>query len=857
MAPFTRVLVANRGEIALRIVRACHEEGLESVAVYSDADRLSPHVRAAHRAVPIGAAPAAESYLDIAKLLEAARATDCQAVHPGYGFLSERAPFAEAVTQAGLTFIGPPATAIRAMGDKTEARRRMQAAGVPIVPGTTRPVADHVQAKSEAERLGYPVLLKAIAGGGGKGMRLIREPGEIESAFEAAQSEALKAFGAGELYVEKYLERPRHIEVQVLADTYGRVVALGERECSIQRRHQKLIEEAPSVAVTPALRRRLNEAATAAAGSVGYLGAGTIEFLLAPTGEFYFLEMNTRLQVEHPVTELVYGVDIVREQLRVAQGHPLRVHAGALQPRGHAIECRITAEDPFNDFLPVTGVIRHLQPPSGPGVRWDGGVEAGNEVTLFYDSLLAKLIVWGGPRAGAAARDRRGAARGTTAHRGGAAGVSRRSARWSVALAPRRPPGKHRRVSEVVTITAIATGGDGVGRLADGRAVFVPRAAPGERVRLRDGVQLHKHFARGELAEIVGSGADRVAASCPHYVSDRCGGCQLQHLTYDAQLAAKRAIVGDALRRIGKLDVPDPEIVEAVEEWRYRAKVSLAVEGGRGRSRAFGFHPYDQPGRVFSLVDCHITDFRLMALWRELKPRLDLLPSRLTRLTLRLDRDGRRHILAESGGEPWLDAERLRAALPQGDTVICWWRPADGAARVVAGPATGFPATAFEQVHPEMALVARRWAVDQLGDLRGAVAWDLYGGIGDTAVHLAGRGAQVVSVDADERAVEWARGRASERPIRFIAGRAEDVLPTLPDPNVVVVNPPGAGLHWNVTLRLTSQPVAHVIYLSCDPATLARDLHRLRVNYRITAVRAFDLFPQTAHVETVVVLEGA
>src|SRR5437773_1495230 len=255
MASFTRVLVANRGEIALRIIRACHEEGLESVAVYSDADRLSPHVRAAHRAVPIGAPPAAESYLDVAKLLEAARATDCQAVHPGYGFRSERAPFAEAVTLAGLTFIGPPATAIRAMGDKTEARRRMQAAGVPIVPGTTRPVADHVQAKSEAGRLGLPVLLKAIAGGGGKGMRLIREEGELESAFETAQSEALKAFGAGELYVEKYLERPRHIEVQVLADTYGRVVALGERECSIQRRHQKLTEEAPSVAFTPARPR--------------------------------------------------------------------------------------------------------------------------------------------------------------------------------------------------------------------------------------------------------------------------------------------------------------------------------------------------------------------------------------------------------------------------------------------------------------------------------------------------------------------------------------------------------------------------------------------------------------------------
>jgi len=407
MAPFKRVLVANRGEIALRVIRACHEEGLEAVAVYSDADRLSPHVRAAHVAVPIGPPPAAESYLDIAKLIEAARTTECQAVHPGYGFLSERAPFAEAVTQAGLTFVGPPATAIRTMGDKTEARRRMQAAGVPIVPGSTRPVLDHEQARAEAVRLGYPVLLKATAGGGGKGMRLVRDERELESAFQGAESEAVKAFGAGELYVEKYLERPRHIEIQILADSYGRVVALGERECSIQRRHQKLIEEAPSVAVTPALRRRLSEAATAAVGSVGYLGAGTVEFLLAPTGEFYFLEMNTRLQVEHPVTELVFGVDIVREQLRVAQGQPLRVHSGALQPRGHAIECRITAEDPFNDFLPATGMIRYLQAPSGPGVRWDGGVEAGNEVTLYYDPLLAKLIVWGDTRAAALQRMRR------------------------------------------------------------------------------------------------------------------------------------------------------------------------------------------------------------------------------------------------------------------------------------------------------------------------------------------------------------------------------------------------------------------------------------------------------------------
>src|SRR5213594_3411625 len=398
MAPFKRVLVANRGEIALRIIRACHEEGLESVAVYSDADRLSPHVRAAHRAVPIGAPPAAESYLDVAKLLEAARATDCQAVHPGYGFLSERAPFAEAVTQAGLTFVGPPATAIRTMGDKTEARRRMQAAGVPIVPGSTRPVLDHEQARAEAVRLGYPVLLKATAGGGGKGMRLVRDEGELESAFQGAESEAVKAFGAGDLYVEKYLERPRHIEIQILADSYGRVVALGERECSIQRRHQKLIEEAPSVAVTPALRRRMSDAAAAAAGAVGYRSAGTIEFLLGPTGEFCFLEMNTRLQVEHPVTELVYGVDIVREQLRVAAGQPLRVHTGTLQPRGHAIECRITAEDPFHDFLPATGTIRYLHAPAGPGVRWDGGIEAGNEVTLFYDPLIAKLIAWGETR---------------------------------------------------------------------------------------------------------------------------------------------------------------------------------------------------------------------------------------------------------------------------------------------------------------------------------------------------------------------------------------------------------------------------------------------------------------------------
>jgi len=405
--PLRRVLVANRGEIALRVIRACHEEGLTAVAVYSEADRLSPHVRAADAGVGIGPPPAAQSYLDIEALIGAARDTGCDAIHPGYGFLSERAAFARAVTEAGLVFVGPPATAIEAMGDKTEARRRMRAAGVPIVPGTTRPLADAAQAADEAARIGYPVLLKAAAGGGGKGMRLVASPAELPGAFRAAASEAVKAFGDGGIYVERYLERPRHIEIQVLADRHGRVTALGERECSIQRRHQKLIEESPSVAVSPALRRRLSEAATAAAGAVGYVGAGTIEFLLAPGGEFYFLEMNTRIQVEHPVTELVYGVDLVREQLRIAGGEPMRVHAGVLHPRGHAIECRITAEDPFNDFLPATGVLAYLRVPGGVGVRWDGGVEAGNEVTLHYDPLLAKLVVWAETREGAIARMRR------------------------------------------------------------------------------------------------------------------------------------------------------------------------------------------------------------------------------------------------------------------------------------------------------------------------------------------------------------------------------------------------------------------------------------------------------------------
>src|SRR5437660_1612127 len=418
MSPFKRVLVANRGEIALRIIRACHEEGLEAVAVYSEADRLSPHVRAAQTAVALGPPPAAQSYLDGTKVIAAAKATGCQAIHPGYGFLSERAAFAQAVADAGLIFVGPPASAIKAMGDKTEARRRMQAAGVPIVPGLTLPLRDVADARREATGRGDPVLLKAAAGGGGKGMRLVGAESEVEAAFAAAQSEARKAFGDDAVYLEKYLIRPRHVEIQVLADTHGRVVALGERECSIQRRHQKLIEEAPWTWVMRALRRRMGEAATAAAGAVGYVGAGTIEFLLMPTvgagvgtgaggGEFFFLEMNTRIQVEHPVTELVYGVDLVREQLRIAAGEPMRVRAGTMEPRGHAIECRITADDPGNDFLPAAGVVQYLRAPGGGGVRWDGGVEAGNEVTLFYDPLLAKLIVWAETREAAIRRMRR------------------------------------------------------------------------------------------------------------------------------------------------------------------------------------------------------------------------------------------------------------------------------------------------------------------------------------------------------------------------------------------------------------------------------------------------------------------
>jgi acetyl-CoA carboxylase biotin carboxylase subunit len=403
---FRKVLIANRGEIALRVIRACRELGIASVAVYSDADAQAPHVRAADQAVPIGAAPSTESYLRGDRLVAAALATGADAVHPGYGFLSERAAFAQQVLDGGLAWIGPPPAAIAAMGNKTDARRLVMAAGVPVVPGTTAALRDEADALETAGRVGFPVLLKAAAGGGGKGMRVVREAGELPGALAAARREARNAFGDDAVYVERYIEGPRHVEIQVLADRHGTVIALGERECSVQRRHQKMIEEAPSVAVSPALRRRMGETAVAAARAAGYENAGTCEFLLDRDGHFWFLEMNTRLQVEHPVTELVTGVDLVQWQLRIAAGERLTVPA-PLEPRGWAIECRITSEDPAHGFLPSTGRISYLQLPAGPGIRWDGGVEAGSDIGLHYDPLLGKLIAWGATRDQAIARMRR------------------------------------------------------------------------------------------------------------------------------------------------------------------------------------------------------------------------------------------------------------------------------------------------------------------------------------------------------------------------------------------------------------------------------------------------------------------
>ncbi len=405
--PFQKVLVANRGEIALRVVRACREMGLRSVAVYSEADRTAPHVLAADEAVHLGPAPAAESYLSIPKLLAAARRTGAGAVHPGYGFLSENPAFADACAEAGLIFVGPPGRVGRAMGEKTAARRVAQEAGVPVVPGYNAGLEDAKQAARLAEEIGYPVLLKAAAGGGGKGIRFVRQPEELEAALRLARSEAASAFGDSTVYLEKAVTPARHIEVQIFGDTHGHVVHLGERECSIQRRHQKLIEESPSPALTPAIRERLTAAAVRLGEAIGYVNAGTCEFLLGPDGSFYFLEVNARLQVEHPVTEWRTGLDLVREQLRVAAGLPLSFTQQDVQFRGHAIEVRVSAEDPFNRFLPATGTITALHEPAGLGVRVDSGAYAGMAVPLYYDPLLAKLIVWGADRHEALERLRR------------------------------------------------------------------------------------------------------------------------------------------------------------------------------------------------------------------------------------------------------------------------------------------------------------------------------------------------------------------------------------------------------------------------------------------------------------------
>jgi acetyl-CoA carboxylase biotin carboxylase subunit len=406
-----KILVANRGEIAVRILRACRDMELATVAVYSACDRAARHVRMADEAVAIGPDPPTDSYLRIDRLIAAAQATGADAVHPGYGFLSENPRFAAACRDAGLTFIGPSADAITLMGDKTAARVAAIAAGVPVVPGSVGPLGDEA-GEAELARIagevGYPVMVKAAAGGGGKGMRVVHEPRELASGVRAARSEARAAFGDPAIYFERRLARPRHVEVQLLGDQYGTVLPFVERECSIQRRHQKVIEESPSPAVSAVLRAELTASAAAIAASVGYTNAGTIEFLLDEDGRFYFLEMNTRLQVEHPVTEAVTGIDLVQWQIRIARGERLLLTpAETLEPRGHAIECRVYAEDPDAGFLPSPGMITALRVPGGPGIRDDGSVEVGGEVPIFYDALVSKLVAWGADRSQALARMRR------------------------------------------------------------------------------------------------------------------------------------------------------------------------------------------------------------------------------------------------------------------------------------------------------------------------------------------------------------------------------------------------------------------------------------------------------------------
>jgi acetyl-CoA carboxylase biotin carboxylase subunit len=404
---FKKILIANRGEIAVRILRACRELGIRSVAVFSEVDRKSLHVRLADEAYPIGPAPSRESYLRIDKLMDVARRAGCDAVHPGYGFLAENAALPRACADAGLTFIGPPPEAMEALGSKTAGRQLARRSDVPIVPGTNDAIEKPEDAKPLALDMGYPVLLKAVAGGGGKGMRIVYSDAEFDSAFRDASSEAMNAFGDARLYLEKYLERPRHVEIQIFADSHGRVVSLGERECSVQRRHQKVIEEAPSPIVTPDLRKKMGDAAVRLARAGGYVNAGTVEFLVDAHLNFYFLEVNTRLQVEHPVTEQVTGLDLVKLQIAIAAGHRLPFAWESITPRGHAMEVRLYAEDPDNNFFPSPGKILSCHVPSGPGIRLDDGVYEGWTVPNDYDPLLSKLIAWGNSREETIARLRR------------------------------------------------------------------------------------------------------------------------------------------------------------------------------------------------------------------------------------------------------------------------------------------------------------------------------------------------------------------------------------------------------------------------------------------------------------------
>jgi len=404
---FRKILIANRGEIAIRIMRACREMGIKTVSVFSDADRFAPHITFSDEAHPLGGITSAESYLNIEKILNAAKKGGADAIHPGYGFLAENAEFRRACDEAGVVFIGPSAESMEVMGDKVKARELMLKADVPVVPGTSKPVSDEKELLQRAKEIGFPLMLKAVAGGGGKGMRIVKSQDQLIPSFKMARSEAKSAFGDSSIYVEKYLKSPRHIEFQILADTHGNYIHLCERECSIQRRHQKVIEETPSPIIDSNLREKMGEKAIACARASGYFNAGTIEFLFDYPGNFYFLEMNTRLQVEHPITELVTGIDIVKAQIRIAAGEKLDIPQEEIRHNGAAIECRIYAEDPDNNFLPSPGVITTLIEPAGPGVRNDSGIFEGSEISIHYDPLISKLCTWGKDRAEAIGRMKR------------------------------------------------------------------------------------------------------------------------------------------------------------------------------------------------------------------------------------------------------------------------------------------------------------------------------------------------------------------------------------------------------------------------------------------------------------------